>query len=103
MVNNLDYVGVKFPVPKKDFGKIEKKNDICSNVFCYENDFVYPVHTPDKKLEHCTDLLMITDKNKSNFVYIKNSNKYMCNKTKNKNKSTFANIDYNVLVAKKFL
>ena len=46
---------------------------------------------------------MITDKNKSNFVYIKNSNKYMCNKTKNKNKSTFANIDYNVLVAKKFL
>ena len=58
MVNNLDYIGVKFPVPKKDFGKIEKKNDICSNVFCYENDFVYPVHTPDEKLEHCTDLLM---------------------------------------------
>ena len=27
-------------------------------MFCYENDFVYPVHTPDEKLEHCTDLLM---------------------------------------------
>ena len=26
MVNDLDYNGIRFPVSKKDFGKIEKKN-----------------------------------------------------------------------------
>ena len=43
MVNNLDYEGIKFPVSKKDFSKIEKKNSICINLFCYENNSVYPV------------------------------------------------------------
>ena len=34
MINDLDYKGIKFPVSGKDFGKIEKKNSICVNVFC---------------------------------------------------------------------
>ena len=37
MVNSLDYNGIEFPVSKKYFKKIEKKNDICINVFYYEN------------------------------------------------------------------
>ena len=49
MVNDLDYEGIEFPVSKKDFGKIEKKNNICINVFCYENNLVYPVYVSDKK------------------------------------------------------
>ena len=44
MVNDLDYEGIKFPVSKKDYCKIEKKNNICINVFCYENDLTYPVY-----------------------------------------------------------
>ena len=44
MVNNFDYIGIKFHVSKKDFGKIEKENKICINMFCYENNLVYPVH-----------------------------------------------------------
>ena len=32
------------------------------------------------------DLLMIIEENKSHCVYIKNFNRFMCNKTKNKNK-----------------
>ena len=43
MVNNLDYKGIKFPVSKKDFGKIEKKINISINEFCYESSLVYPV------------------------------------------------------------
>ena len=35
------------------------------------------------------DLLLITDKNKSNYVYIKNFNRFMCNKTKNNTKKHF--------------
>ena len=36
MVNDLDYVNIKFPVSKKDYSKIEQKNSICISVFCYE-------------------------------------------------------------------
>ena len=44
MVNDLDYVDINFPVSKKDYSKIEKKNNICINVFCYENDLIDPVY-----------------------------------------------------------
>ena len=44
MVNDLDYEG-------KDFSKIEKKNDICINLFCYENSLVYPLHMSDGNLK----------------------------------------------------
>ena len=36
LANGLDYGGIEFPVREKDFSKIETKNDICINVFCYE-------------------------------------------------------------------
>ena len=48
------------------------------------------------------DLLMITDENKSHYVYIKDFNRFICNKTNNKNKKHLASIVYNVLVDKKF-
>ena len=92
MVNDLDCEGIKFPVSKRDYCKIEKKNDICINVFCYENDLTYPVYISDQKLKGVLDLLLIADKNKSHYVYIKDFNRFMCNKTKNKNKKTFANV-----------
>ena len=47
------------------------------------------------------DLLWITDESKSHYVCINNFNIFMCNKTKNKIKKTFADIAYNVLVVKK--
>ena len=89
MVNDLDYVDIKFPVSKKDYSRIEKKNSICINVFCYKNDLVYPVYVLDEKFEDCIDLLLITDENNSHYVSIKDFNRFMCNKTKNKNKKQF--------------
>ena len=35
------------------------------------------------------DLLMITKENKSHYVYIKDFSRFVCNKTKNKNKKHF--------------
>ena len=55
MVNDLDYESIELPVPRKDFGKIEKGNNICINVFCYENNLVYPVHISDQKFKVCMD------------------------------------------------
>ena len=51
MVNDLYYRGIKFPLSKKDYRKIEQKNNISINVFCSENNLVYPVHISDQKLE----------------------------------------------------
>ena len=65
MVNDLDYEGIEFPVSREAFGKIEKKNNICINVFCYENNLVYSVHISNEKFKNCIDLLMITDCNRS--------------------------------------
>ena len=70
MVNNLDYVNIKFPVSKNDYSRTEKNNNICINVFCYENDLVYPVYVSDKKIENCMELLLITDENKSHLYYL---------------------------------
>ena len=82
MVNNLDYEGIEFPVSRKDYSKIEQKNNICINVFCYKNNSVYPVYILDQKFKDCMDLLLITDENKSHYVYINNFNRFLCNKTK---------------------
>ena len=48
MVNNIDYVDIK--VSKKDYSRVEKENNVCVNVFCYENDLVYPVNVSRKKI-----------------------------------------------------
>ena len=71
-INDLDYVGVKFLVSKKDYCKTERKNNICIDVFYYENDLTYPFYVSDQKFKSCIDLLLITDENKSHYVYIKN-------------------------------
>ena len=52
MVNDLNYEGIELPVSKKDFSKIEKKNNIYINVFCYENNSVYYVYVSNKKFEN---------------------------------------------------
>ena len=57
-----------------DFGTIEKKNNICINVVCYENNLIYPVY-----VSNYIDLLMVTNENKSHYVYIKDFNRFMCN------------------------
>ena len=48
MINDLDCEGIKFPVSKKDYCKIGKQNNICINVFCYENGVTYLVYFRSK-------------------------------------------------------
>ena len=103
MVNDLDYVNIKFIVSEKDHSKIEQKNNNYINVFCYEDYLVYPVHVSDKKFEKCMDLLLISDENKLHYVSTKDFNWFMCNKAKNKNKNLFCRyFADNVLIVKKF-
>ena len=89
MISDVNCEGIKFPVSKRDYCKIEQKKSICINVFCYENELTYPVYISDQKFKNCMDLLLIADGNISHHVYIKDFNRFMCNKTKNKNKKHF--------------
>ena len=101
MVNDLDYKDIEFPVSRKDYSRIEQKNNIFINAFCYENGLTYPVYVSNEKLENCIDLLMITNKNKSHYVYIKDFDRFMCIKKKIRIKNTFSSIVYSDLVVKK--
>ena len=64
LVNDLDYDGIEFPVREKDFSKIETKNNICINVFCYENKLTFPIYVSNQKFENSMDLLLVIDDTK---------------------------------------
>ena len=74
---------------EKDFSKIEVKNNICINVFGYENGLVFPIYVPRQKFEDFMDLLLLIDEDKSHYVYIKDFNRFMFHKAKSKNKKRF--------------
>ena len=88
MAGKRDYDGIEFPVQEKKFKKIEVKN-ICINVFGYENELLFPIYISDQKFEDSMDLLLSIDDDKSHYVYIKDFDRYMFRKTKNKNKKWF--------------
>ena len=56
------------------------------NVFCYENKMTFPIYVSDQKLENSMDLLLITDGEKLQYVYIKDFGIFVFHKAKGKNK-----------------
>ena len=81
ITEKLDYDGIEFPVQEKDFSKIEVKNNICINVFGYEDELVFPIYVSDQKFEDSMDLLLLTDDDRSRYVYIKDFDRFMFHKT----------------------
>ena len=77
-----------FLCQKKKFNEIETKNNNI-NIFYYENELTFPIYISDQKSENSMDLLLIIDENKSHYVYIKDFDRFMFHKTKNKNKKYF--------------
>ena len=65
------------------------KNNIYINVFGYENEWVFPIYVSNQKFEDSMDLLLLIDNDKSDYVYIKDFDRFMFHKTNNKNKNHF--------------
>ena len=86
---NRNYDEIEFPVEEKNFKKIEVQNNIYINVFCYENEMVFPIYVSDQNFKNSMDLLLLIDDDKSHYVHIKDFNTFMFHKTKNKNKKCF--------------
>ena len=89
IASNLNYEGIEFPVQEKDFKKIEVQNNICMNVFGYENELVYPIFISKQTFENSIDLSLLIENDKSQNVYIKDFNTFIFHKTRNKNKKWF--------------
>ena len=58
-------------------------------MFCYEDELIYPVYVSNEKFANCMNLMMIADENKLHYFYIRDFNRFMCNKIKYKNKKHF--------------
>ena len=74
---------------EKDFSEIEIRNNICINMFCYENGLTFLIHVSDKNIENLMDLLHVINVDKSHHVYIKDFDRFMFHKTKHENKKHF--------------
>ena len=84
---------------ENDLNKIEVQDNICINVFGYENQLVYPIFISKQKIEDSRELLLLIDDDKSHYLYIKDFNTFMFHKTK-KTKNGFVKVVYNALVVK---
>ena len=58
-------------------------------MYLIENGLVFPIYISDQKFEDFMDLLLLTNNNKSHYVYIKDFGRFMFHKTKIKNKKWF--------------
>ena len=89
LASNLNNDEIEFPVKEKDFKKVEVQNNNCINAFGYEDKLFFPIYISNKKFEDSTDLLLLIKDDKSQYVFIKDFNRFMFHKTKNKNKTWF--------------
>ena len=82
-------IKLSFLYKKKILTRFEVKNNICINVFGYENRLVFPIYISDQKFKDSMDFLPLIDNDKSHYKYIKYFDRFMFHKTKNKNKKMF--------------
>ena len=85
---NLNYSDIAFLLDINDYERIEDRVLMQINVFGYENK-AYPLHIEKKSYNQMLNLLLITEKDKSYYVFIKDFNRLMFSKIKHKNKKHF--------------
>ena len=61
-----------------------------NNVSGYENESVFPIYVLDQKFEDSLDLLLLINDDKAHYVYIKDFDRFMFHKIKNKSKKWFS-------------
>ena len=83
IVKQLNYDRIEFPVQEKGFDKTEMMNNVCINVFAYENKLVLPIYVSDQNFKDSMVLLLLKNGNNSHYVYIKDFDRFMFHKTKN--------------------
>ena len=90
------------PLDINGYEKIEDRFQMQVNAFGYENK-VYPLYISKKSCNQTLNLLLITEKDKSHFVFIKDFNRLMFSKTKHKDKKHFCKLCLQTFSTKEIL
>ena len=77
IVFQKDYSEINFPVNKKHYPISEQRFSINLNVFYYYNKRVYPLYISGQHNERVFNVLLISDEEKSHYVFIKDFNRMM--------------------------
>ena len=88
-IEKLDYSSIEFPVTVKQINKIEKQNNICINLFGYEEKQKFPIYISKEKYQDHMELLLITEGENKHYVLIKDFNKFMFRQTKHEHRKYF--------------
>ena len=72
-------------------------------MFSYENELVFPIYISDQKFENSIGLLLVIDENKSHYVYVEDFDRFMFQKTKNKNQKFFCKSCLQCFISKNVL
>ena len=84
----LDYRGINFPMKARDYELVEERFNINVNVFGYENR-VFLLYLSKISNEQVLNVLLISNEEKSHYVFIKDFNRLMYSKTKHKDRKHF--------------
>ena len=84
IASTLDYRGINFPMKAGDYEIVEERFNINVNVFGYENK-VFPLYVSKKSNEQVLNVLLISNEEKSHYVFIKDFNRLMYSEVKAKN------------------
>ena len=85
---NLNYSNIAFPLDINDYKKIADRFQMQVNVFGYENKF-YPLYISKTSHDQMLSLLLITEKDKFHYVFLKNFNRLIFLRTKHKGKKHY--------------
>ena len=83
IASTLDYRGINFPMKARDYEVVEERFGINVNVFGYENK-AFPLYVSKILNEQVLNVLLISNKEKSHYVFIKDFNKLMYSEVKTK-------------------
>ena len=72
----------------RDYERVEERTKINVNVFGYENK-VFPLLISKKSNEKVLNVLLISNEEKSHYVFIKDFNRLMYSRTKHKDRKHF--------------
>ena len=85
---NLNYSDIVFQLDIYDYEKIEDGFQMQVNIIGYKNK-EYPLYISRKPYDQTLNLLLITEKDKSNSVFIKDFSRLMFSRTKHKDKKHY--------------
>ena len=85
----LDYSSIEFPVTVKQINKIEKQNNICINLFGFEEKQIFPIYISKEKYQDHMELLLITKGENKHYILIKDFNRLMFRQTKHEHRKHY--------------